>query len=599
SSHGTPPAVTALRARRLLAGELDEGPAEVRAGVALDAGDAGAARRTATLEVRVEPGAEGVASPAPRRLTVAVAGEEGSATVERSTAAGAVGEDGAWVWRGPIELPAGTERVAVVAEDPSTGEWGGAVAGIFDAAREAEGRWNAAAGLLPGPKTVHLLRPDEGMLRGRVRFDAVADPRVARVDFLLDGRRQAADAAAPFSAVLGLGRLPLPRRVEVVALDAEGTELGRDLMVVNQGGRAFRVRITEPDGARAVGAVDVAAAVEVPDGRRLDRVEIFWNETLAATLFHPPFRHRLVVPPERPEGYLRAVAHLADGASTEDAVYLNGPVAAERVDVRLTELFVVVTDGSGRPVRGLEAEDFEVREDGRRQDLADFGDAADLPLTVGLAIDSSASMFVKLPAVADAALGFLDGLVPGRDRAFLVDFDDEPRLLAGPTPDLDLLRGAGEALVPGGRTSLWQAIVYSLVQLQGAPGRRALIVYSDGADQDQDFSYRTALAFARRAGVPVYVIVANEEAVRTGGLDFGFPTFGSRLEGLVAATGGRVWLVRRTDDLAAVYQAIQHELAAQYRLAYYPEGDAAGWRRLEVDVRGRGLTARTVSGYQR
>jgi VWFA-related protein len=460
------------------------------------------------------------------------------------------------------------------------------------------------------------------------------------VELWLDGRRAATVAAAPFAAEVDLGRLPLPRRVEAVAFDAAGAELGRDETVVNGGAGSLRVRLVEPASGRAVGPVTVAVEVTVPDGRSLDRVELYWRERRVATLFQPPFRHRLTVPAESPEGALRAVARLVDGGEAEDAVYLNGAVPSERLDVALTELYVVVAGDDGRPVRGLGRGDFSVREDGRRQEIATFGDASELPITLGLALDTSASMFVKLPVVRQAALAVLDDLVPDRDQAVLVEFGSQARLAAGPTRDLDHLRAVAgslqpggrtslwEAVVfslvqlqgaagptrdldhlravagslqPGGRTSLWEAVVFSLVQLQGAAGRRALIVYSDGADEDGDVSYRTALAFARRIGVPVYAIVANNEAARRGGIDLGLlPSLGGRIERLAAATGGRAWVVRGGEDLAPYYAEIRAELAAQYRLGYYPPGDeGGGWRRVTVDVARRGATARTIAGYRR
>ena len=319
-----------------------------------------------------------------------------------------------------------------------------------------------------------------------------------------------------------------------------------------------------------------------------------------ATLFQPPFRHRLRIPAGAAEGYLRAVARLADGTQAEDVVYLNGPLPGERIDVNLTELYVVVTDRDGHPVRDLKRDDFEVREEGDVQTIDTFSDAGDLPITVGLAIDSSASMFVKLPEVQKAAAEFLAELHAGRDRAFLVDFDDDVRLAAAPTRDLAAVRDAGFRLVADGRTSLWKAIVYALVQIQGAPGRKALVVYSDGADEDEAFPFRNALDFARQVGVPIYVIVSNDEAVRTGGIPIGFPSLGRRLRRLTAEVGGRVWLVRRGDDLTDVYRSIQRELSAQYLLGYYPKRDGwRDWRRVEVDVRRRGLEARTLAGYAR
>jgi len=628
SADGTPAAVSALRARRLLAGELDPGEITVRAALAFtapaarQAGDAAAGDAPARIEVQVEPppGSLGSAVP-PRRITLAAVAPERREVrvlqlgVEGTWARSRGGDDfdaprGTWIYSDVVDLPVDAERVAVVVEqEPGAaargalggGVWGGTVAGLFDADRPAgDTGYDLAAGLLPAPRPVNLLRPDGRMLVGRVTFETVVGPQVRRVEWYVDDRLRAEVDRPPFAAVLDLGRLPLTRVVEAVGYGPDGAEVGRDELVVNGGGSRLAVRIAEPTGPRAVGTVDVAVDVQVPEGGVLDRLELYWRDRLAATLFQPPFRQRLRIPPDDAEGFLRAVARLSDGSSAEDVRYLNGPLAAERVDVRLTELYVVVSDRDGRPVRGLSAADFTVREDGRRQAVETFSDAGDLPLTVGLAVDSSASMFVKLAAVQQAAADFLGELKPGRDRAFLVDFDDEARLAAGPTKDLDDVSRSVFRLVSDGRTSLWKAIVYSLVQLQAAPGRRALVVYSDGADEDADFSYRTALDFARKVAVPVYVIVSNDEAVRTGGL--GFPSLGRRLERLTSEVGGRVWLVRGGDDLSAIYRQIEQELAAQYLLGYYPQRDGdgrSGYRRVEVDVKGRGLTARTLAGYER
>ena len=645
-AHGTPPALAALRARRLLAGELDPGQTTVHAALAIhlsseDEGSPAAAAderpapvdaepkyaapaaQPVTLEVRVEAppwAGEGDApafSAAPRRLTVAAQGEDGGPPVVvhrvvrgRLSAGDVVLQPGTparrrpapptWVYRGEVELPPGAERVAVVVEEPDGRHWGGTVAGIFDAAPAAGGGWDVASGLLPGPRAVNLLRPRGAMLTGDVRMQAVADPAVAKVEFFVDGRRRDTVRQAPFATVLDFGRLPLARRVEAVGFAADGHELGRDTLLLNTGGGRLRVRIAEPRGPKAVGAVDVALDVQLPEGEALDRVDLYWRDQAVAKLFQPPFRYRLRIPQNDAEGFLRAVVHLADGSQAEDVVYLNGPLAGERIDVQLTELYVVVTDRDGRPVRGLGRDDFVVREEGEEQAVETFSDAGDLPITVGLAIDSSASMFVKLPEVEAAAASFLGELHAGRDRAFLVDFDDDVRLAAAPTRDLAAVRLAGSNLTADGHTSLWKAIVYSLVQIQGAPGRKALIVYSDGADEDDDFPFRNALDFARQVGVPIYVIVSNDEAVRTGGIPIGFPSLGRRLQRLTDEVGGRVWLVRRGDDLTEVYRRIREELSAQYLLGYYPRrGGWGGWRRVDVDVRRRGLEARTLAGYAR
>ena len=164
------------------------------------------------------------------------------------------------------------------------------------------------------------------------------------------------------------------------------------------------------------------------------------------------------------------------------------------------ELYVVVTDRNGRPITGLPRDSFEVEEAGERQEIATFTDAGELPLTVGMVIDSSASMFVKLPNVQFAAAEFLRGLATRRDRAFVVGFGSEPRMTRSTTSDLpaviNSLRGAASLR---DRTAIWKGIVYSLVQLQGVPGKKALVVYTDGADEDPDFPYRTTLTVCSKS----------------------------------------------------------------------------------------------------
>ncbi|MFP5370926.1 MAG: VWA domain-containing protein, partial [Actinomycetes bacterium] len=199
------------------------------------------------------------------------------------------------------------------------------------------------------------------------------------------------------------------------------------------------IRIVSPSGSRAVGPVDVEVDVRLPDGRRMEKLELFWNDELAATLYDPPYRQRLTIPRDRSVGYLRASARLDDGTTAEDAVLLNSPAAGERVDVRLVELYVVVTDRDGRPVRGLGRDDFRLLQDGREQAIAGFDDAGELPLSLGLAFDSSASMFLKLPDVCEAARALISGGLSRRARALLVDFDTEPRLVTGMTGDLGVV----------------------------------------------------------------------------------------------------------------------------------------------------------------
>ena len=199
-----------------------------------------------------------------------------------------------------------------------------------------------------------------------------------------------------------------------------------------------------------------------------------------------------------------------------------------------------------------------------------------------------------------AAREFVRGLESRRDRAFVVGFGSQPRLARNATTDLPQVVQALDRLRPDGQTAIWEAVAFSLVQLQGVPGKKALIVYSDGADEDPEFSYRTCLRFARTVGAPIYFILSNNEIVRTGGKGLSVRGFLGRARELTEEVGGRVYLTRVGEDLDAVYREIAEELRSQYFIGYYSEhGDGRDWRRLQVDVRGAGLRARTISGFYR
>jgi len=494
------------------------------------------------------------------------------------------------------------DRLIVVLEDRRTGDWGVEYATVLDGPDESTSEELSL--FLPAPKSVQLLAPSAALVAGKTTFETViADRSIDTVEFFVDGKRFASVRKPPFRATADLGRLPELRDIEVVAYRG-GAEVGRDLLRVNEGSGGFRVQITRPTVAAAekmTGPVSIAADVEAPRGVRVERVEYYWNESLIASRLDEPWVERVLIPSDEPSGFVRVVAHLEDGTLSEDVLFFNSPGSTERLDVNLVELYVVVSDRNGAPVQGLDKSDFEIEEDGATQSIATFSDAGNLPLTLGLAIDSSASMFIKLPKVQEAAAGFLNGLSPDRDRAFLVGFGDEPTIHRDTTTQVDRVVRALDRLQPDGQTGIWKGIVYSLVQLQGVPGRKALVVYSDGADEDADFSYRTCLQFARKIGVPIYVILSNNEIVRTGGKSLKVAGFLDRLERMTREVGGRVFLTRVGDDMNAVYEQIEEEIRSQYLIGYYSEfGEADRWRKVEVDVAGgRGYRSRTVSGVFR
>lgn len=612
--HGTPEAVAGVRLQRLLEGFDGDGGFDVAAVLRLgqsaagtdsrddgqrDAGASGG-RLEARLNLRdLAAATDEDQEPSPLRanfrvsVAIAAAGDELRLRSE-IFADQDLGTGAEWSYGADLELPEGATQVAVLIEDLDSGAWGGRRATVV------EGDWAATSDLLPAAAVVEIQRPGREVLRGRIKFEAdVYLDEVAAVEFLLDDRPVARLTDPPYAARIDLGKTPRRRDLTAIAYDGGGEELGRDTVVLNGGGGGLAVDIVRPEVLRATGAVDVEAEIAVPVERRLDRVLFFWNNEPVATLYGPPFRQRVNIPDDKPTGYVRVVAMLDDGSTAEDVIFMNGPAASERLDVQLVELYVVVTDRDGRPVRGLTETDFRIREAGQEQQIATFSDASDLPLTLGMAIDSSASMFVKLPRIQRAAIDFLHSTFSDQDRAFVVDFDTEPRLARGTTRSLDRLVQSIDGLEANGRTALWESIVFSLVQLQEVRGRKALIVFSDGADEDDQFPFRSAVDVAKRMGVPIYLILMKKEPKESIGLSLFSRSFTSRINRLVEATGGRVFYANEYRHLGEVYEAIDHELRSQYLLAYYPgdPGSSRAWRKVDVEVAKRGLVPRTLSGY--
>lgn len=571
---GLPETVSAARARRVLDGEEDAGSLEISARIQTEG----------SLDLRVDsPDVEG-----PLRLTVAV-GPDGAVThrvLADSDLTGA--EPGAY--RVPVSVPPGAEALAVLVESLADGGWGGAVV--------TRGGGEDDPAVSVDRPSLRLVLPPDDELAGRIQVRVAGGGEgIARVDLLLGNRKAASCPSLPCEAEVDLGRRVRPQLLQGVAYGVDGRELARDSVSVNDPDEAFQVRIVEPASGKGVGAVEVEADVRAPTGRRVERVEFFWNDELSGTVYAPPYRGRVRVPRQRPVGYLRVAARLDDGTTAEDALALNASALGDRIDVRLIQLAVVVTDPTGKPVPGLPKDAFRLRQDGKDQQISAFEDAGDLPLTVALAIDSSASMFLKLPDVRKAVTFLLDtGLTEG-DRALLIDFDSEPRMVQPVTRELTAVTSSLRLLDADGKTALWDAVTFSLAQLRRIGGRKSLVVYSDGIDEGSRSSFSTSLNAARESRIPIYLIVANPRAARKEDGGFLSEPSANKFQRLAEAGGGQVYFIERDQDLSGVYQQILSELRSQYTLGFYPEDTAAGRGRIEVDVVGRkGLTARTMSG---
>jgi len=457
----------------------------------------------------------------------------------------------------------------------------------------------------PGPgvagANVHLVPPPAGELTGAVRVEAQASGGgIHKVTFFLDGKEMLSRVRPPYSVELNLGPVPVSRELRAAAFDAGGRELASDTLTLNPPKQRFAVRLVEPrSGGSYRGRVLARAEVQVPDGARLDRLEVFLDDGRVATLYQAPWTQLIPLPSRTAAGggaavagsFVRAVAYLADGSSTEDLAVINSPDVVEKLDVRLVELYAAVFDRGGRPVGGLGEGDFQVLDGGEAQSLLRFERVRDLPLHLLFAVDTSASMAATLPQVQKAALAFLQRTLTPKDRAALLTFSDSPVLRTPFTGDLGTLAGALAGLNAERGTALYDSLVYGLSYMKGVQhGQSAVILFTDGGDHLSRLSFDETLEFARRAGIAIYAIGAH------------IPRLDLQIRGhlakLAEETGGRSFFIESAAELDGVYAAIEDELRSRYLLAYQPKAAprAGEFRAVEVRVAG-GMRVKTIRGY--
>ncbi len=279
----------------------------------------------------------------------------------------------------------------------------------------------------------------------------------------------------------------------------------------------------------------------------------------------------------------------------------------------VVDVYAVVTDRNGRLVSDLEQGDFELREDGVPQTIAHFSRGTDLPLSLGVLIDTSPSQARALPAEREEARAFVAGVLAPGDQAFVMRFDLDVELLQGFTGELAQLsraidrtrvNTADRSLLPDrtgrarGGTRLHDALYLASNELMKTElGRKVAVLVTDGVDQGSVVKRRTALEAAEKAEVIVYAVSVSDP-VFYWARDESFEGEAS-LAVLAHETGGRLVRVEGGRDTAAAFREIALELRAHYRLGYSPGsgGRDGSFHRIEVRVLTGGYKVRTRRGY--
>jgi Ca-activated chloride channel family protein len=266
------------------------------------------------------------------------------------------------------------------------------------------------------------------------------------------------------------------------------------------------------------------------------------------------------------------------------------------VDVDVVSVTAVVHDKAGRFVRGLGPRDIEVFEDGARQDVSYFrevsGPAAEkTPLSVVLVLDASGSMRNNMHFLQEAATTFVHKL-EDVDSALVVDFNEGVRGSADFTGDTDRLEAFVAALQAWGGTALYDAIHYGLNHVKDKPGRKAVIVFSDGADNRSRISEQELLDYARSVEATVYCVGIRGESGLLARSPRGF------MRKLAKETGGEFFFPDRVGDLIKIFSGISDELHNHYLLAYTPKrAPDSFWRAINVRLKKGDAEIRVRKGY--
>jgi VWFA-related protein len=440
--------------------------------------------------------------------------------------------------------------------------------------------------------TLRLVGPEGDAVSGLQRFEALALEEVQKVTFFIDNEAVLTKNRPPFDIDLNLGPLPRLTSVMVIGYDSRDNEVARDGYTLNVGRERFHVRLKPVSAADGVGGnVRVEAELNIPSDGELQKLELYWNDEPLTTLYEPPFAADVSLAATGQFGYLRAVATLAGGDQAEDIQFVNSPQFGTVVKVTAIELPVTVLDNKGNPVEDLAIGDFTVYEDKVPQAISHFSLHRDLPVRMGMVLDTSGSMETTLPTVQRVVMGFLRELLRPRDRAFIETFSDRPDMLTGFTANFTVIENALLALYADRSTALYDAIVMGLFQFAGVTGRRARVVWTDGDDTASENGFDDALGYAQRMGVTIYTIGVSISSTKV--------TTRWQLSKLADATGGRSFFVSEKSELDDIYSEINRELRTQYLLAYTSNSEEPPdkLRKIKVEVDRPKTKVRTITGY--
>jgi Ca-activated chloride channel homolog len=261
-----------------------------------------------------------------------------------------------------------------------------------------------------------------------------------------------------------------------------------------------------------------------------------------------------------------------------------------RVEARLVEVYATVFDHRGHFVDGLPVDAFHVSENGQPQEIRHF-ESDSQAIHCAILLDTTGSMGSALPHLKNSVVNFIDELGP-EDSVAIYTFAQQLVIQQDFTKDKAAAKRAALGLRAGGRTALYDALSEAAQAMNGQPGKKVMVVFTDGDDNASVLTAQQAVNRARTNGVPLFTI-AEGEALQSS-------QFKKILGQLSASTGGSTFEVKDAKGMESVFQQISGELRHMYLLSYKPPSEPADgkWRKIDVTVdRVEGDRIRAKEGY--
>lgn len=300
-------------------------------------------------------------------------------------------------------------------------------------------------------------------------------------------------------------------------------------------------------------------------------------------------------------------------ADSPDAVITDSG-AVISLDVQVVNVFASVRDKNGRYISNLKKDDFELKEDGKEQQIKYFASESNLPLTLGIIFDVSVSQENLIDEEKRSAQAFVQSVIGEKDLAFVISFGPDVRLeqdltssktrLARSIKDLEVRGAAYSPMTPGTipsgtprGTVLYDAVYLAAKDvLRPTVGRKALILITDGLDQGSRVDIDEALREAQLSDTVVFSILHYDSGFHG---PFGRGTADYDLGKMAKETGGTLFKPKRNGGLNSIFDEIQDHLRNQYSIGYTPENSEQDgeYRKIELDAKQRGLKVQTRRGY--